>query len=318
MKKRHLLAVPGLAIALALILVTYQSCAQVPIEEKLRAESALPTSTEFFGPTPVTVRGYAGGVMEPFVSRDGRYLFFNGDSPSNAFKIYYAERIDPMTFAFRGEVNGIAGARTVVPSMDESGNFYFVSDRSYCQNFMTLFRGQFRDGTVTNVAPVRGLSLGRNGWFNMDAEISPDGNILYYTTNFFESPGCQSPGMPKISTIGVATRNPDGSFTRAGNSDEIFRNINTGDLNYAPAVSRDGLQLFFTRVKFSTSGVPLYMRVLSARRNSVSEPFGPPSFIPAGDGLFEAATLSPNGTYMYYHKVVVPGKKAALYMLRRR
>jgi hypothetical protein len=55
-------------------------------------------------PERVTIRGYKGEAMEPFITRDGRYLFFNNlNDPAVNTNLYYAERVDDLTFEFRGE-----------------------------------------------------------------------------------------------------------------------------------------------------------------------------------------------------------------------
>ena len=48
--------------------------------------SAKPPGTpggEFTHPQRVTIRGYNGDAMEPFLTRDGRYLFFNASLPKS-------------------------------------------------------------------------------------------------------------------------------------------------------------------------------------------------------------------------------------------
>jgi hypothetical protein len=89
--------------------------------------------TAFTTPTPITINGYAGSAMEPFISLDGQFLFFN-DSANNK-QIYYASRVDDVTFNFVGLVGGnvnIGGSTTQqTASMDSSNNFYFTSNRSY-------------------------------------------------------------------------------------------------------------------------------------------------------------------------------------------
>jgi len=46
--------------------------------------------------------------MEPFITRDGRYLLFNNSNdPSVDMNLHYAERIDDLTFAYRGEIAGV-------------------------------------------------------------------------------------------------------------------------------------------------------------------------------------------------------------------
>ena len=75
--------------------------------------------TAFTTPTPITINGYTGSAMEPFISVDGQFLFFN-DSADNK-QIYYATRVDDVTFNFVGLVGGnvnIGGSTTQqTPSM---------------------------------------------------------------------------------------------------------------------------------------------------------------------------------------------------------
>jgi hypothetical protein len=50
----------------------------------------------FKAPQIVTIRGYQDDAMEPFLSRDGKILFFNNlNEPSVNTDIHYAVRIDP-------------------------------------------------------------------------------------------------------------------------------------------------------------------------------------------------------------------------------
>src|SRR5262249_29208167 len=84
--------------------------------------------TAFGNPERVTIRGYNDHAMEPFITRDGRYLFFNNSNdPSTNTNLYYGERIDDVTFEFKGEIAGInTRALEAVPTMDRNGNLYFV------------------------------------------------------------------------------------------------------------------------------------------------------------------------------------------------
>ena len=77
--------------------------------------------------------------MEPFISRDGAYLFFN-DSGSDK-DIYYATYIDDTTFQFQGDITDInTAAVDGVPTMDNLGKFYYVSTATIAlQQPMTLF-----------------------------------------------------------------------------------------------------------------------------------------------------------------------------------
>lgn len=254
--------------------------------------------------SPVTIEGYEGDLMEPFLSRDGEYLFFNNlNEPQVNTNLHFAKKIDAQTFKYEGEVKGVnSEVLDGVASMDTAGNFYFVSIRSYAQDLKTLYTGTYKDGVVSDVHPLENLSPDKAQWLNMDAEISADGIMLYYTENFFN--GGQ---MPRVSDIFIAEKRGEQFYKRA-DSDEIMKNVNTPkSLEYAPATSSDGLKLFFTRIddpdsilSLVSGGIGIYV----AERSSVTEPFGVPQKLPLGKGFLEAPAISPDGITMYFHKKV--------------
>ena len=76
----------------------------------------------------MTIEGYSQDAMEPFISPDGNYLFFNNSNSLPQTNLYYATRIDDVTFQFQGEIGGAnATGLNAVPSMDVNNIFYFVS-----------------------------------------------------------------------------------------------------------------------------------------------------------------------------------------------
>jgi len=83
--------------------------------------------------------------MEPFLSRDGKYLFFNNSNdPRVNTNLHWATRIDDLTFQYKGEIQGVnTNALEGVPSMDRNSVFYFVSNRSYDQTASTIYRALF-------------------------------------------------------------------------------------------------------------------------------------------------------------------------------
>lgn len=100
--------------------------------EKSQPTTAIPTlSQQFISPRSVEIIGYDKSAMEAFITRDGKYLFFNneeGDAPKQQKNVYYALRIDDTHFQFMGEIKGINSNEVdAVPTMDRDGNFYFVS-----------------------------------------------------------------------------------------------------------------------------------------------------------------------------------------------
>ena len=250
----------------------------------------------FHDPQPVRIVGYDGDAMEPFLSRDGRMLFFNNrNDPKVDTDLFWAERIDGLDFRFRGPVIG-ANSRDLdaVASMDADGEFYFVSARDYARTGALIHRGRFRDGRVDGVEVVSGLASKARPGFSFDAEISADGGRLYYV---------ESRRGAHESRLAVADRRA-GGFVKDPRSDAMLRAVNAPGLVYAPATTADGLELFFTRAAprlFVLLDTP---KIYQSHRRSVDEPFGPPERIAAIQGFAEAPTISPDGLSLYYHALV--------------
>jgi hypothetical protein len=255
--------------------------------------SSTPSQTEDFAdPQRVTILGYSDHAMEPFIARDGRYLFFNNSNdPAVNTNLHWAERIDDLTFQYRGEIGGVnTPALEGVPSMDRNNVFYFVSTRDYNQTLSTIYRGTFANGVISGIELVSGLSALTPGMVNFDAEISPDGNTLYFVDSQF------SGGVPVTADIVIAERSGTG-FSRLGNSAAILQQVNTPSLlEYAPSISASGLELFFTRLEGSDAAI------YTATRTDTSSPFGAPRKIQAITGFAEGPTLSPDEKSLYYHK----------------
>ena len=277
------------------------------------AQKGVPPPPEYHGfgaEQRVAIRGYAGDAMEPFITRDGRYLFFNNrNDPRIDTNLHYAERVDDLTFDYRGELQGAnSPVLDAVPSMDRDGNLYFISTRSYAQTLSTLYRGRFRAGAVSGVELVAGVSLGRRGMLVFDAEISPGGEALFLVDGEFAGGS-----DPKSADIAVAVREGAG-FRRHPASAEFMRNVNTGALEYAPSISADLLELFFTRAQSVAGSVQV--AIYRSYRASREAPFSVPERVAAISGLVEAPSLSGDGRSLYYHKR--EGSRFVIYRVARR
>jgi hypothetical protein len=246
----------------------------------------------FANPERVTIRGYSGHAMEPFITRDGRYLFFNNSNdPSVDTNLHYAERINDVTFKYKGEIKGVnTEVLEGVPSMDRNGNFYFISTRSYKETLSTIYRGRFTGGTVTGVKLVADLSEKTLWRVNFDVEISARGDSLYFVDGIF-----RGKPVPETADIAIAHRYGSG-FRRLPNSSDLLKNINTDALEYAACISSDELELFFTR--FGSKGFGIYR----STRKTVAQPFDLPERLVAMEGFVEAPTLTADGRSLYYHK----------------
>ncbi|MGO9450632.1 MAG: hypothetical protein ACLQDV_06230 [Candidatus Binataceae bacterium] len=259
--------------------------------------------TEFGNPEMVQILGYddnqgnSNDAMEPFISRDGNFLFFNSSNSAPTTSLFWATRIDDVTFQFQGEVGGevnSSGPLDAVASMDSNGNFYFITTRSYSNigtpgYLSTIYSGPYTSGAATPVNPVPGVASPKLGLINFDEEISAEGNTLYFTQGNYAS------GNLTSTTMMVATRQ-GGNFVVNANSAEIMRTINDKYLNYAADTSADQLEFFFTRTNLKV-GPAIYM----ATRKSTSNPFGAPTKINAITGFAEGPSISPDDLSLYYH-----------------
>jgi WD40-like Beta Propeller Repeat len=259
---------------------------------------AKPTFGVFTNPQPVTIQGYSQDAMEPFISPDGNYLFFNNSNSAPQTNLYYATRIDDLTFQFQGEIGGAnAPGLNAVASMDVNNIFYFVSTRSYSQTLSTIYSGNFSNGSLSNVAIVPGISKDKLGDVNFDQCISPDGSTLYFVDGVFNGGS-----VPQHASIAIAKRLVGDHFMRLKNSAKIMQTINTHGLNYAPDISKSGLEFFFTRIPGQPPMPPPV--IYTATRASTSRPFGKPRKIEAITGFAEAPALSPDEKSLYYHENV--------------
>lgn len=251
---------------------------------------------EFRNARRVTISGYEGSAMEPYISCDGRYLFFNNrNEPAEQTDILFAEKSGEETFRYVGVLPGAnqpPPALDAVPSLDARGELFFISTRSYEQTLSTLYRGDFRDGTVSAVGLVPGnVSLRQRGWLTMDAEVSRDGGLLYFANARFTG----GP-VPVEADLSVARRGPDGFFV-AADSPAVLGPLNSRALEYAPATSADGLEILFTRLEGSA---PV---ILQSTRTNASAPFSAPRPVAGITGFVEAPSLSCDGGVLYYHRL---------------
>lgn len=278
-------------LACAVGCVLGASCGHAPRPET-------PVSMEFGNPERVSILGYSGDAMEPFVSRDGKILFFNNlNEPQVNTNLYWAERVDDLHFRYRGEIQGVnTAALEGVASMDRDGNFYFVSNRSYDQTASTLYRGKFANGSITGIELVPGVSLAKGGIVNFDAEISADGNTLYFVESQFSIFH-----QPQSAIILIARRSGN-TFVRDAASEALLKTVNDPDaLDYAPATTADELEIYFTRVNKDHPEVH-GPQIFVAKRASRALLFGSPLRIGAITGFVEGPTLSPDGKSLYYHR----------------
>jgi hypothetical protein len=255
----------------------------------------------FTDPQTVTILGYSGSAMEPFISSDGRYLLFNTSNVAPGIPaLEFATRIDAQTFEYRGEIEGAnePGVLSGTPTMDEEGNLYFVSPRSYPQTLSTIYTGRFSSGVVSGVHLLPGVSGGAPGTVDFDVSVSPDGASLYVSAGQFGGGA-----GPTSSVLELFDRVGSG-FVLDPHSSRWLQAVNkTGMLDYAASVSSNGLELFFTRANPArgAQGLP---EIYRAARTTKSRPFSQVQRIGAITGTAEAPAISFDGTVLYYHQII--------------
>lgn len=260
------------------------------------------TTPQYGSDIKVTINGYTLDAMEPHISPDGNALFFNSLNSGGTTSLYYAGKVNDSTFNLVGLMPVVNETVTpylnAVASVDTASNFYWVSLRGYPGNINNLHRVKFGTTGPSNFGRVYGnFNINAPGYLIMDAAVSYEGNFLYYCNSYFNS--C-SFGMPCSSRMGVAQKVNDSTFNYLPNTNSIFANVNdTNYIVYAPFVTSDGLELYFSRALI---GVPQTEVCVSVRSNSLSAFSTPTTIITSLNNTPEAPTLTTNKNVLYYHK----------------
>ena len=289
----------------------------------------------FSNPERVKVHGLppgAGGTAlsteEPFVSRDGRFLFFNSGQDEGNKDLHYA-RWNESDWIYVGEIGpGINEPLNVQgnPSMDAEGTFFFVE--SSVEPMIRVGRFSSDTGRVEGVADLDGVPKKRvrlvaqrlHG--NMGVEVSADGDLVFFSRATFKLKGIAFGGIHASDLLfsrKQSSRKQDDRFVYdEGEAHRVMARINTDDLEYAASISKDELVLYFTRLPRAAliAGKPR-SAILRAERTSPTAPFAEPRIIEAiGTSDFvEGPAISPDGRALYYHKR--EGGKFRLYRVTR-
>ena len=272
--------------------------------------------SEFTLEKKVTIINYTGDAMEPFISKDDKYLFFNNLQGPNNKDIYYAEKIDDTTFIFKGEVQGVNTPYVDAnPTMDAQNNFYFISTRDLANGNKTIYSGIFNNGTVSNLHQINGtINIPTPYWINMGVEISKNGKTLFVSSAKFNI----GENFPTKGDIRFAIKSAN-KYNIPNNEQDILANINTDSaIEYAGELSADELELFYSQVTLSS---PPVFKLYYAKREQADGIFGNPISItePFKNNRYavvEAPTLSNDGKRLYYHKLDSSGTYS-IFMLSR-
>jgi hypothetical protein len=284
----------------------------------------------FAKPQPVVIRGLPLGsgdtpisTEEPFVSRDGRFLFFNSAQQENNKDLHYAE-FHQGGWVYRDEIGpDINNAKEVQgnPTMDRYGNFFFIDSAT-----KTMIRaGRFRpeSGRIEDVREVRGVPpkdvrlLAQKLHGNMGVEITADGDIAFFSRATWKLKGISLGGIIGSELL-FARKLGEEFLYDEREARRVLATINTQDLEYAASISADGLELFFTRLSVeSIASGNVRSSIMRATRASDTEAFGEPTIIESiGTSDFvEGPAIAPDGRTLYYHKR--KGDKFRLYKVSR-
>lgn len=252
---------------------------------------------------PVNINGLDFDAMEPSISADGNILFFNSKNDGITTSLYYAIKVNDTVFKYIGSLasaNQIETPRLdAVASSDSANHFFWVSTRDYPAQFDNYFHGTFNGTDIINIGRLHGtFYIYIPGWLIMDAAINYDGTFLYFCNAYFNNCGAS----PCKAELGLAQRQNDSTFNKLSNSDSILQNINdTNYIVYAPNVTKDGRELYYTRILKSN---PTQTEICVSVRAAITEIFSLPFIIYASANISEAPAITTDKLEMYYHKKV--------------
>jgi Secretion system C-terminal sorting domain/WD40-like Beta Propeller Repeat len=256
---------------------------------------------------PVTITGLTFDAMEPSITADGNTIFFNSLNDGITTSLYYANRVNDSTFNYVGPLTGANVTTTprldAVASSDSASHFYWVSLRNFPTDFDNFHHGTFTGTDVVSIGRLHGtFYIYTIGWLIMDAAINYDGTMLYYCNGYFNPTYSGCAGLPCQAKLGVAQKQNDTVFNKLINSDLIMQNVNdTNYIVYAPFISKNGLELYYTRILKSS---PVQSEICVSVRTAITDNFSVPSIIYASPFIPEGSTLTTDQSKMYYHKSV--------------
>ncbi len=286
----------GAAAALAAALISPLPCF---------AGAAAPHYSE---PEQVVILGYSDHAMEPDITSDGQILFWNNSNASPSLTdLHWARRIDDTTFDYQGPIvhANVLGALDATPSTTNDLRLFYVSLRAPHRG--TLFWTRLGNRTPEVPSPV---PIARPSWQAVQLGPEPlpaSGTPLYFTWHKARRL------LQTVPEMGIGIADWDGTgYVVRDDPDATFPGVNTdADREYAPAVSANHLEFYFTR----WAGPGRLSQIWMAVRERAVEPFGPPEHLAQLTGLVEAATLTAGGKF-YFHKKV--GDRFVIMLARRR
>jgi ankyrin repeat protein len=191
-----------------------------------------------------TVTSFSGQYsdVDPFISPDGKKLFYASNRPLEAngepkkdFDIWVVERIkDGWSQPWNPGSPINSEEEEFFPTVTTDGTMYFQSKRPGCGGERDIYRSRPVNGKYEKVENV-GDVINSEG-FEGDAFISPDEDYMILSTD--------RPGRLGKGDLYISFRDKDDQWTPLKNMGE---KINTEYVENCPILSPDGKFLFFTR-----------------------------------------------------------------------
>jgi Tol biopolymer transport system component len=213
----------------------------------------------FGAPVAISELNTSADESQPRLAHDERTIYFmstrNDAGGSHLFTATRATVTD--TFGFASPLTTLSGPGFEADPTVTGDNLtlYFATNRTDANGLSELWVATRTTAAAafSNLAPVAGLTFGENQW---SPYVMPDGLTLYWmrgTSN---------------EDLYAATRTPASSF--AIESPGPFTQIDTAATQDAPAMSLDGLTLYFTSDRDGGMG---HWDIWVATRASTSDPF---------------------------------------------
>jgi hypothetical protein len=194
----------------------------------------------------IEIASFSGQYMdlEPFLSPNGLRLYFASDRPihpdstnRNDYNIWFVERTaknkmwsDPIYM--QAPVNSVANE--FYPSVANSGNIYFTSDRSSSLGGDDLYFAPLYDGSYVEVIQLD-TAINSSG-YEYNAYISPDEDLLIFGAyNREDSYGS--------GDLYLSRKNELGKWEKAIN---MGQEINSDKMDYCPFYDHTDSTLYFT------------------------------------------------------------------------
>lgn len=185
---------------------------------------------------PSFVKGFSFAkgrfIGEPFLSPDGKRLFFVADYPPD---LWVAKRMDDGGWSaaekLPAPINSVAAEWS--PSVAANGTLYFGSTRNRGENNGRIYRCEVANGAYKEPELLKGAINDDDAG---DPAVSPDESFIVFAS-------AKKGGHGGID-IYVSYRREDGTWSEPHN---LGPKVNTAHEELGPRVSPDGKYLFFYR-----------------------------------------------------------------------